>query len=99
MKDSNHIQINTKEELKKPSKREINAFKNKCLIDIASDLPVSNKLINPINNDIDANALNYIMEIGMLVKILQEGLISEDMFIDIKNEVSKRYKIYSSLPL
>ena len=35
------------------------------------------------------------MEMGILVKIYQTGLLSEDMFLKIKTDVSKRYKVYS----
>lgn len=45
---------------------------------------------------IDGKAMDSIMEIGMLVKILQAGLIDEGVFIKAKEDVSKRYSIHHS---
>lgn len=62
---------------------------------LAEEYPISNELVEPEDGIIDAKALDYIMEIGMLVKIYQAGLIDEGMFIKAKEDVSKRYGIYS----
>ena len=40
------------------------------------------------------SVLDYIMEIGMLVKIRQAELIDDDMFSRVKCDVSRRYGIY-----
>ncbi|MDD6302697.1 MAG: hypothetical protein PUA56_05335 [Bacillales bacterium] len=93
----NKLQLaNALEDEKKASRREYYAFKNKCESYIYSDFPISNKLVEP-DGEIDTKALDYIMEIGMLVKIYQAGLLSEDMFLKVKTDVSKRYKIYSNV--
>lgn len=34
---------------------------------------------------------------GILVKIYQAGLLSEDMFLKVKTDVSKRYKVYTNM--
>lgn len=47
---------------------------------------MSNKLVEP-DGEIDTKALDYIMEKGMLVKIYQAGLLSEDMFLKVKSDV------------
>lgn len=92
-------QANTKELERKPSRREYYDFKDKCLAYIASEFPVSNALINTADNEVDEKMPNYIMEIGMLVKMCQAGLLNEDMFLKIKKDISRRYKISTSLSL
>lgn len=62
---------------------------------LAGEYPISNDLVDPEDGIVDVKALDYIMEIGMLVKIFQAGLIDEGMFIKAKGDVSKRYGIYS----
>ena len=58
---------------------------------LAEEYPISNELIEPEDGIVDVKALDYIMEIGMLVKILQAGLIDENAFAKAKENVSKRY--------
>lgn len=57
----------------------------------ALQYPISNELIEPEGGIVDVKALDYIMEIGLLVKILQAGLIGENAFAKAKENVSKRY--------
>lgn len=89
-------QENTREGERKPTRRQYYASKKETMERLASEYPISNELIDPEDGIIDENALDYVMEIGMLVKIHQAGLIDDRTFIKAKDDVSKRYGIHYS---
>lgn len=87
---------NQKEDSEKPTRREYYAFRNKMMEMIAEEYPVSNRLVEPEKGEANQRVLDYIMEVGMLAKIRQAGLIDDDMFSRVKCDVSRRYGIYYS---
>ena len=88
-------QENIREDERKPTRRQYYASRKETMERLAEEYPISNELVEPEDGIIDAKALDYIMEIGMLVKIYQAGLIDENTFAKAKENVSKRYGIYS----
>ena len=63
---------------------------------LASEYTISNELVDSEDGIVDENALDYVMEIGMLVKVYQVGLIDERMLVKIKDDTSKRYSTHYS---
>lgn len=70
------------------SRRQRKRIKDEAIARIASS-PLSNKMIEP--NAVDVNALDCILEIGMLAKIFQSGLIDDDDYAKTRDDVLKRY--------
>lgn len=88
---------NIKDNERKPTRRQYYASRKEAMERLASEYPISNELIEPEDGIIDGNALDYAMEIGMLVKVYQAGLIDNRIFAKVKDDVSKRYGIYSTI--
>lgn len=88
---------NIREGERKPTRRRYYYFSRKEEMErLVSEYPISNELVDPEDGIVDENALNYVMEIGMLVKVYQAGLIDERMLAKIKDYVSKRYSTHYS---
>ena len=89
-------QENTREGERKPTRRQYYASRKEEMERLASEYPISNELVDPEDGIVDENALDYVMEIGMLVKVYQVGLIDERMLVKIKDDISKRYSTHYS---
>ena len=70
------------------SRRQRKRIKDEVIAKIVSS-PLSNKMIEP--DAVDVNALDCILEIGMLAKIFQSGLIGEGVYAKTRDDVLKRY--------
>ena len=70
------------------SRRQRKRIKDEAIAKIVSS-PLSNKMIEP--DAVDVDALDCILEIGMLAKIFQSGLIDESVYAKTRENVIKRY--------
>lgn len=70
------------------SRRKRKRIKDEAIARIVSS-PLSSKMIEP--DAVDVNALDCILEIGMLAKIFQSGLIDEDIYSKTREDVLRRY--------
>ncbi len=70
------------------SRRQRKQIKDETIAKIVSS-PLSNKMIE--SDAVDVNALDCILEIGMLAKIFQSGLIVEGVYAKTRDDVLKRY--------
>lgn len=70
------------------SRRQRKRIKDEAIAKIVSS-PLSNKMTEP--ETMDANALDCVLEIGMLAKIFQNGLIDEDVYSKTRKDVLRRY--------
>lgn len=70
------------------SRRQRKRIKDEAIAKIVSS-PLSNKMIEP--DAVDVDALDCILEIGMLAKIFQSGLIDDGVYAKTRDDVLKRY--------
>lgn len=70
------------------SRRQRKRIKDEAIARIASS-PLSNEMIEP--KAVDTNALDCVLEIGMLAKIFQSGLIDEGVYSKTREDVLRRY--------
>ena len=89
-------QENTREGERKPPRRQYYASRKEEMERLASEYTISYELVDSEDGIVDENALDYVMEIGMLVKVYQVGLIDERMLVKIKDDTSKRYSTHYS---
>ena len=76
------------------SRRQRKMIKDEAIDRIVSS-PLSNRMIEP--TAIDENALDCIVEMGMLTKIFHLGLIDENVFVKTKDDVLKRHSATHSI--
>lgn len=81
-------------EAKHLSKRQRKRIKDEAIDRIVS-APLSNRMLEP--TAIDENALDCIIEMGMLTKIFHLGLIGENVFVKTKDDVLKRHSATHSI--
>lgn len=79
---------------KRLSRRQRKRIKDEAIDRIVSS-PLSNRMIEP--TAIDENALDCIVEMGMLIKIFHLGLIDENVFVKTKDDVLKRHSATHSI--
>lgn len=79
---------------KRLSRRQRKRIKDEAIDRIVSS-PLSNSMIEP--TAIDENALDCIIEMGMLTKIFHLGLIGENVFVKTKGDVLKRHSATHSI--
>ena len=70
------------------SRRKRKRIKDEAIARIVSS-PLSSTMVEP--DAVDVNALDCILEIGMLAKIFQSGLIDESVYAKTRDDVLKRY--------
>lgn len=70
------------------SRRQRKRIKDEAIDRIVSS-PFSNRMLEP--TAIDENALDCIVEMGMLTKIFHLGLIEENVFVKTRDDVLKRH--------
>lgn len=76
------------------SRRQRKRIKDEAIAKIVSS-PLSNKMIEP--DAVDVNALDCILEIGMLAKIFQSGLIDDGVYAKTRDDVLKRYDMAQAI--
>lgn len=76
------------------SRRQRKRIKDEAIDRIVSS-PLSNRMIE--STAIDENALDCIIEMGMLTKIFHLGLIDENVFVKTKDDVLKRHSTTHSI--
>lgn len=76
------------------SRRQRKRIKDEAIDRIVSS-PLSNRMIEP--TAIDENALYCIIEMGVLTKIFQLGLIGENVFVKTKDDILKRHSATHSI--
>lgn len=79
---------------KRLSRRQRKRIKDEAIDRIVSS-PLSNSMIEP--TAIDENALDCIIEMGMLTKIFHLGMIGENVFVKTKDSVLKRHSATHSI--
>lgn len=79
---------------KRLSRRQRKRIKDEAIDRIVS-APLSNRMHEP--TAIDENALDCIVEMGMLTKIFHLGLIDENVFVKTKDDVLKRHNAAHSI--
>ncbi len=76
------------------SRRQRKRIKDEAIAKIVSS-PLSNKMIDP--DAVDLDALDCILEIGMLAKIFQSELIDDGVYSKTREDVLKRYGMAQSI--
>lgn len=79
---------------KRLSRRQRKRNKDEAIDRIVSS-PLSNRMIE--TTAIDENALDCILEMGMLSKAFHLGLIDEAVFLKTKDDVLKRHSVTHSI--